>query len=413
MHRGQVVSPTLALPVAEPGDELGAGRTAVQPHSSTAQKISNAGVERHFQRCPYMNETIPMTQKNDTAVLVTSLIVTIGLLGVGAWWLLGQSGLNLSGSPDNTSSSSSTSTSSSTSSSTGQTANTFAAVTDVPEGVFNYGGSTTWAPIRGTLDPVLQTVHPQFQLRYTDSPNAPPGSGTGITMLLNNQLAFAQSSRSLRTDEYEQAQQRGFSLVEIPVALEGIAIAVHPDLDVPGLTVQQVQQIYRGEITNWNQVGGPSLPLTPYSRPMDGGTVEFFVDTVLGGQSFGGNVQFLSTTTEALRVISSDVGGIYYASAPEVVGQCTVKPLPLGRSPDQFVAPYQDPLVLPDQCPAQRNQLNIDVFRSGDYPITRQMFVIVRQDGRSAQQAGEAYANLLLSDQGQELLKQADFVPLR
>jgi phosphate transport system substrate-binding protein len=349
-----------------------------------------------------------MTSKNDTTVLIASLVITLGLLVPGAWWILKQTGA-----VNNTSSDPQPAPSSDPQPSLSPPAPTFAAVTEVPEGVFNYGGSTTWAPIRGFVDPAIQTVHPQFQLRYTDSPNAPPGSGTGITMLLNNQLAFAQSSRPLRPDEYEQAQLRGFTLVEVPVAIEGIAVAVHPDLDVPGLTVSQLRQIYQGDIVNWNQVGGPDLPITPYSRPMDGGTVEFFVDTVLEGNTFSSRVQFINTTTEALRAVSADISGIYYASAPEVVGQCTVKPLPLALESGQFVAPYRDPLIRPEQCPAQRNQLNTDVFISGRYPITREMLVIIRQDGRPAQDAGEAYANLLLSDQGQTLLEQAYFVPLR
>ena len=50
--------------------------------------------------------------------------------------------------------------------------------------------------------------------------------------------------------EYQQSQQRGLSLKQIPVALEGLAIAVHPDLQIPGLTLGQIKDIYTGKITN-------------------------------------------------------------------------------------------------------------------------------------------------------------------
>lgn len=100
----------------------------------------------------------------------------------------------------------------------------------MPEGLFNYGGSTTWAPIRKVADPQIQTVFPNFQLRYTQHPTQPPGSGTGISMLLDGELAFSQSSRPLKDKEYQQAQQRGFQLEQIPVAIDGIAIAVNHDL---------------------------------------------------------------------------------------------------------------------------------------------------------------------------------------
>lgn len=75
-------------------------------------------------------------------------------------------------------------------------------------------------------------------------------------------------------------------------------------------------------------------------------------------------------------------GGIYYAFAPEVVPQCSIKPLPLGRTQGQYVAPYQEPLVLPNECLGKRNKLNIEAFQSGNYPITRNLFVVVKQSSK-------------------------------
>ncbi|MGJ3250272.1 MAG: PstS family phosphate ABC transporter substrate-binding protein [Elainellaceae cyanobacterium] len=346
-------------------------------------------------------------QKNDTPALIATLLFTVGLIGAGIWWVTQQVNVDLGNVIRRQQA-----TSQSTSSTSTPTGNRLSD-SQVPSGLFNYGGSTTWAPIRGSVDQAIQQAHPQFQLRYTNPTNAAPGSGTGIQMLLDNQLSFAQSSRSLSADEYQAAQQRGFALKEIPVALEGIAIAVHPDLDVPGLTLNQLNDIYTGQITNWSQVGGPNLAIVPYSRREDGGTVEFFISNILGGADFSNSVQFLPTTTQALRAVSSTPGGIYYASAPEVIGQCTTKPLPIGIQPNQWVAPYQEPLVPTSQCPAQRNQINTAVLQSGAYPITRRLFVIVKVNDQIDQEAGEAYATLLLSNEGQELLNQAGFVRIR
>ncbi|NET50076.1 MAG: phosphate ABC transporter substrate-binding protein [Merismopedia sp. SIO2A8] len=364
-----------------------------------------------------------MAQKSDTPILIAALVITLALLGGGGWWLAKQlgSGSNVtlpgtSPTPQSTPN--------------GQTpeqvpaqapsppavplASTFTEVLNVPTGTFNYGGSTTWAPIRRDIDPLITQAHPSFQLQYTNPFSGAPGSSTGIQMLLDNQLAFVQSSRSLKPEEIQIAQQRGFSLREIPVAVEGIAIAVHPDLTVPGLTLDQLQQIYTGQLTNWNQVGGPNRPITPYSRRLeDGGTVEFFVDTVLEGIAFGSTVQFIPTTTEALRTVSADPGGIYYASAPEIIGQCTTKPLAIGQTANQLVALHKTPLVPPAQCPTQRNQINPTALLDGSYPITRQLLVIIKDNGQVEQQAGEAYAALLLSQQGQALLTPSGFVSIR
>ncbi|MBD0385492.1 MAG: substrate-binding domain-containing protein [Nostoc sp. C3-bin3] len=290
----------------------------------------------------------------------------------------------------------------------------FSSVT-APEGTWFYGGSTSWATIRKYIDPEIKKAHPQFELRYTDVISGSPGSGTGIRMLLEGQLTFSQSSRPIADREYQQAQQRGFNLKQIPVVLEGLAIAVHPDLQIPGLTLGQIKDIYTGKITNWNQVGGPNLKITPYSRRFeDGGTVEFFANNILSGEKLGSNVVYVYNTTDGLKKLASDRGGIYYASAPEVVPQCQIKPLAIAKQGNNFVAPYIEPLIKAKECPKQRNKLNIDAFKTGQYPITRQMFVVVKQNNNSLeQQVGEAYAKMLLTNQGQTLMNEAGFVRIR
>jgi phosphate transport system substrate-binding protein len=122
---------------------------------------------------------------------------------------------------------------------------------------------------------------------------------------------------------------------------------------------------------------------------------------------------YVDTTTEAVRKVAANPGGIYYASAPEVVPQCIIKSLPLGRTSSQFVPPYQEPFVLPSQCPNKRNQLNSQAFRSGDYAITRNLFVIVKQNGQADQQAGVAYADWLLTPQSQYLIEKTGFVRIK
>jgi phosphate transport system substrate-binding protein len=344
-----------------------------------------------------------MAQKNETTVLVLALLITLSLIGGVYWWLARSYGIRLTNFADNQSQANLQSGEES-----------FKSVKDVPSGLFSYGGSTTWAPIRKEVDSAIKTAFPTYQLRYTNPTTGNPGSGTGIKMLLKNQLAFSQSSRAVKDKEYQQAQQRGFKLQEIPVAIDGIAIAVNPNLNIPGLTLAHLQDIFTGKITNWQEVGGENLPIRPYSRRLaEGGTVEFFHENVLESKNFGSNIEFIANTTEALRKVAQNKGGIYYASAPEVVGQCAIKPLPLGRTSNKLVPPYKEPFVKPSQCPQTRNQLNTEAFKSGEYPITRRLFVVVKKNDQIDEQAGVAYANLLLTDEGQKLISQAGFVRIR
>jgi phosphate transport system substrate-binding protein len=291
---------------------------------------------------------------------------------------------------------------------------TFNSVANVPVGSFNYGGSTAWAPIRQLVDSLIQSDRPELKLRYVSPTEGSPSSSAGIRMLLNGQLDFAQLSRPLTEEEYTLAKQKGFTLEQRQVGIDGIAVVVNPSLQVPGLTVEQLQQIYLGQITNWKQVGGQDLPITPFSLNLEyTDPVIFSAQTNVNKQQLGSNVKYVDSTTEALRQVSKTPGGIYYGSARAVVPQCSVKPLPLGNNPTELVSPYREPLVTPEQCPRQRNQVNTEAIKNGSYPITTNLFVIIKQNNGQQQQAGEAYANLLLTDQGQQAIEQAGFAGVR
>ncbi len=290
----------------------------------------------------------------------------------------------------------------------------FAQVQDVPTGLFKYGGSTAWASIRLMVDSVIQSERREFRLRYLQPDYDPVGSSSGIKMLLDGHLSFAQTSRPLLEEEHRLAEARGLNLKQIPVAIDGVAIAVNPNLDIPGLTLDQLRLIYSGKVTNWQDVGGPDLDILPYSRPLSAdGTADFFVKDILQGQTLGRTVEFIYTTTQALRVLAETPGAVYYASASEIVPQCTVKALSVGRQIGNFVSPYQSPVIPSQQCPEKRNQVNVQAFQTRQYPLTRNLYVVLNRNGRAEAAAGEAYANFLLTAQGKELIQNAGFVAIR
>lgn len=289
----------------------------------------------------------------------------------------------------------------------------FAAVRDVPAGLFSYGGDTAWAPLRRLVDSAISSERPEFQLRYVEPIGGPAGTDKGIQMLLNDQLTFIQSSRPLLQAEYDLAKQRGFMLEQIPIAIDAIAVVVHPDLNISGLTLEQLKLIYSGQIMNWQQIKGPNLSITPFSRSNAmSDTVNFFTQEVMEGQNFGDTVQVVSTTTQALRTLANTPGAIYFDSAPVIIPQCSSKPLPLSQEGGTMVFPYRAPYISPTQCPGQRNQLNIDSFQKGQYPLTRYLYIVVKRNGRIEEKAGKTYMDFLFTEQGQTLVKRAGFVSL-
>jgi serine/threonine protein kinase len=310
------------------------------------------------------------------------------------------------------------------------TGGVFADIKDVPSGSFRFGGSTTWATTRQpdiSMDSVIKGALSQYNISYTDanSPSAnirsisngkcdkKPGSNTGICWLIEGDLDFAQSSVSLDKSKYANLVEANH-LKEEAVGYDALTVVVNPQLKIPGLTVSQLRDIYTGKVTNWSQVGGPNLPIIALSRvESSGGTVSSFKDLVLKkGDEL--KFQMVASTTEGLQQVIKNPGGIYYGAAKEViVDSCSTKPLAIGKTANSFIKPYQEPLHSVDDCKkGARNKINAEVIKNQEYPLTRKIYVIIKADGTDRQKAGYAYAKLLKTKQGQDLLEKSGFVSI-
>jgi phosphate transport system substrate-binding protein len=275
------------------------------------------------------------------------------------------------------------------------------AVQNVPRGVFNYAGAVTFANLtaHGMHDEITK-AHPSFRLRYTESPGSKPGTGTAITLLLNKQTTFAQTARPLKSEEIQQAQARGFTLEQIPVFLDGIAFYIHPDLQIPGLSLNQAQAIFKGEVRNWKQVGGPDLLIKPFSQDPKASSV---ISIILGDEEkLGANVEIIYNITDAIRKVAKNPGGISYGSPSLIIDQKSVRPLALAATGSrQYISFLTD-----------AHQINKPAFQNGTYPLTRRLFVVFRRDGTPDEKVAVAYTNFLLSQEGQNLIEQAGFVSI-
>jgi uncharacterized membrane protein YfcA/ABC-type phosphate transport system substrate-binding protein len=280
-------------------------------------------------------------------------------------------------------------------------------VLNVPAGQFFYGGTMGAAALRSKsfLDEIKQ-AHPEFQLRYLDPLSVPPDSGTGIKMLIDGELSFAESQRPLRAAEYAQARNRGFTLKQIPIASTGIAFFTHPALKLPGLSLEQIQGIYTGKFHNWRELGGPNLPIVPVSQDFDrtGSTISLLLQNLPPqAQRLGKKVRVVRDTTAAIRNVGQTVGAIGYGTQALVVQQRSIQLLGLAKwRSGNYVQPA-----------SVDRQVNRTALQNGTYPLIQRVFVIVRQDGTLDETAGTAYANLLLSNKGQALLEQAGYLPIR
>jgi phosphate transport system substrate-binding protein len=276
-------------------------------------------------------------------------------------------------------------------------------VQNVPSGLFNYGGAHTFAALNSDpMKDAIARVHPELGLRYTEPLSGNPGSGTGIKMLIDGELSFAQSARPLEEEDYNKAKARGFAIEQVAIAIDGVVFYTHPELTIPGLSIDQLQGIFRGEVTNWQEVGGPNLPIVPVALDPK---ITSSLKLLLGGEGddLGSNVQIVRDFTEAIRKVSGTVGGISYASAAIAKSQKSVRSIALAKAnTKQYIQPF-----------TENKQVNAPVFRDGTYPMTRRLFIVFRRDRSVDEEAAVAYINMLLSKEGQAIAEDVGYVPIR
>ncbi|MDJ0690083.1 MAG: substrate-binding domain-containing protein [Xenococcaceae cyanobacterium MO_188.B32] len=284
--------------------------------------------------------------------------------------------------------------------------NSMEEVRNVPQGVFFYGGSIASAGLRSQkIVSEMAKAQPQFHLSYIDPLNVPPDSEVGIEMVIDVQLSFAQSFRPLKQSEYDLASSRGFKLKQVPVAISGIAFYTNPSIKLPGISLAQVEKIYTGELTNWQQLGGPNLPIVPVSQTPDSkASTSFLLQGILNeSKRFSSRVKVVRDTTAAIRMVASTPGAIGYGAQPLVVGQRTIRLLGLARGNAKN---YVQPMTA-------FGAVNKQTLLDGSYPLIRRIFVVFREDGHLDELAGKAYVDLLLSTEGQRLIEEVGYLPIR
>ena len=230
------------------------------------------------------------------------------------------------------------------------------------------------------------------------------GSGTGIAALFNKTTDLANSSRDIKEDELETAKQKGVLPVQHEVALDGIAVIVHPSNKVDNLTVQQVSDIFTGKITSWKQLGGENLPITLYGRENSSGTYEFFKEHVLGKdekgkqKDYATSTQVLQGTASLGESVARDVKGIGYGGVGYFAERKDVKILHVKADVNSEAV-----------SPVENGTVNYEVIWSKKYSISRYLYCYTDQNVKPEL---KAYIDFIVSNEGQNVVKQMEYIPL-
>jgi phosphate transport system substrate-binding protein len=214
------------------------------------------------------------------------------------------------------------------------------------------------------------------------------GSGTGIAALLDGTTDIADSSRSISERETADLQTRQHAAPhETRVAIDALAVYVNQSSSIQSLTMEQLSQIFRGEVTNWSGVGGPDAPIVLYSRENNSGTYAYFKEHVLHNADFAAQAQTLPGTAAVINAVSHDPNGIGYGGIGYAEGVHVLS-----------IANGAEPVA-----PTMQNAL------SGAYPISRYLYMYTA--GEPSGLAGDFLA-WVVTPAGQALVEEAGYYPL-
>ena len=235
-------------------------------------------------------------------------------------------------------------------------------------------GSTSMESVIGILGESFMQLHPDVTFTYN-----PTGSGSGITAVQEGRCDIGLSSRALKDEEVESG------LKGETVALDGIAIIVNNENPVTDLSLEQIAQIYTGEIRNWSEVGGNDEEIVLIGREAGSGTRDGF-ESITGTEDLCQYRQELTSTGDVITTVSQNPAAIGYASLASVSDQTKT-------------------LTVDGVEPTE------DTVRDGSYKIQRP-FVLVTKDGEALSAQAQAFYDYAMSSDVADLIAQAGAVAI-
>ena len=252
-------------------------------------------------------------------------------------------------------------------------------------------GSDTVLPVSQEAAEMYMSLHPDSRVTVTGG-----GSGVGISALMDGTTDIAMSSRSIKFNERVKLKNSGKQLKEAVVAYDALAVIVHPSNPVTHLTRQQLEAIFRGKVTNWNQVKDPytgkrgsDQKIVVYSRETSSGTYEFFKTSVLREKNYMAGVLSMPATGAVIQSVSQTKGAIGYVGMAYVNDR--VRAVKVSYDGKHFVYP------------------TMETGRRHIYPIIRELYYYYTADRAKVV---EPFLRFLLSGEGQRLVMRSGYVPV-
>ena len=225
-----------------------------------------------------------------------------------------------------------------------------------------------------TVLPVAQQTAERFMNQHPEARVTVTGGGT----------------RPIKFSEKMKIKGAGEEVDEVIVAYDALAVVVHPSNPVKQLTRQQLEDIFRGKINNWKQVGGDDRKIVVYSRETSSGTYEFFKESVLKNKNYMASSLSMPATGAIIQSVSQTKGAIGY------VGLAYVSPRVKTLSVSYDGTHYATPTV--------ENATN------KTYPIVRPLYYYYNVKNK---EQVSPLIQFILSSDGQDIIKKSGYIPVK
>jgi len=141
---------------------------------------------------------------------------------------------------------------------------------------------------------------------------AAEGSSTAFSNLIAGTTDIGMSSRQVEDKEKADATSKGIELVEKIAAYDMIAIIVNQNNPVQELTLQQVEEIFTGEVMDWSEIGGSAGEISVYTRNTASGTYKDFQKLAMNKRDYGANAQKMAGNEQIATEVGKNPNGIGY-----------------------------------------------------------------------------------------------------
>lgn len=241
-------------------------------------------------------------------------------------------------------------------------------------GTITVAGSTSVQPFSDVLAEEFIKKHPGVQINVQGG-----GSSQGIQVAVSGAANIGASSRELKQEEKSQG------LVETTIALDGIAVIVHPSNPVAEIALDDLRNVYLGNIKNWKELGGKDSPITVVCREAGSGTRGAFEELVMNKENISNQVVIQPSTGAVKTTVAGDEKAIGFVSMASV---------------DKDVKVLKIDGV----------EASVANVKNGSYKISRPFLYLTKGEANGLTQA---FIDFVLSDEGQALMQEEGAITVK